>query len=130
MKIIGKVDARAEIAEGGELTVGLLASSATPMAEDNVALKLTEEVLERFGAYAVLFYGKQLDYGTGNISKFGEEGIVIRLYDKIERLRTLWREGREPSNESIADTLYDIMGYAVIGLLLNDGVWPEGNGCS
>ena len=123
------VSASAKIGEGSYLDMSLLASADTPVREDKVALKLTEEVLERLGAYALMFYRKQLDYGVENISKFGKLGVLVRLNDKIERLNSLWREGAVPEHESVEDTLYDIIGYGVIGLLLQNGIWPEG-GCA
>ena len=63
---------------------------------------------------------KQHDYGHGNINAFGEFGVLVRLSDKIERysnLRTLQKQGR---NESIKDTLDDIVGYCVIIQMLRD----------
>jgi len=109
--------------ENGVLAAGLGIESEVADA-DVVAERLLEEVLYHFGVYGVTFYKKQLDYGQGNISKFGKEGVLVRLYDKVERLRNLYAKGRNASNESVRDTLYDIIGYGVISLLLLDGVWP------
>jgi len=73
----------------------------------------------------VLFIQKQLDYGSGNIARFGELGVMVRANDKIERLRTLLLENREAKNEPIEDTWRDLANYGVIGLLCHLGLWPE-----
>tara|TARA_Y100000310_G_scaffold226056_1_gene228148 strand:+ start:1180 stop:1626 length:447 start_codon:yes stop_codon:yes gene_type:complete len=62
---------------------------------------------------------KQTDYGTTNITMFGLEGIMIRLSDKINRLTNLIKNDKHPENESLQDTLTDIAGYAIIGLMLS-----------
>jgi len=62
---------------------------------------------------------KQHDYGQENILVFGEEGIMIRLSDKIHRLINLFKNrNAKPQNESVQDTFIDIAGYAIIGLML------------
>lgn len=66
---------------------------------------------------------KQMDYGPGNIALWEELGVAVRLTDKVERLRNLFRSGRKPKNESIRDTFLDIANYGIIGLLLLDGQW-------
>ena len=65
---------------------------------------------------------KQQDYGSGNISAFGEFGVIVRLNDKMERLKNL---NKMPSvkNESIEDTYQDIANYAVIALLIRRNLW-------
>jgi len=65
---------------------------------------------------------KQQDYGSGNISAFGEFGVLVRLNDKIERLKNL---NKMPSvkNEAIDDTYLDISNYAVIAMLIRRNLW-------
>jgi hypothetical protein len=74
---------------------------------------------------AIVFDNKQKDYGSQNIAKFGEKGVLVRVTDKIERLKNLlWdRNDAAPSNESLADTWDDIHVYAVIGRLCRDNKW-------
>lgn len=59
---------------------------------------------------------KQRDYGAENIAKFGLNGLVIRIHDKVARLENLIKKGTDPSNESVQDTLLDIIGYSVIAI--------------
>ena len=67
---------------------------------------------------AEIVISKQHDYGHDNILAFREQGLVVRLWDKISRLKNLIWKNAEPKNESIQDTFIDIGGYAIIGLML------------
>ena len=73
---------------------------------------------------ADLISAKQYDYGKDNILGFGQQGLVVRLWDKINRLKNLIWNNQRPKNESVEDTLNDIAGYAIIGLMLRRG-WFE-----
>ena len=68
---------------------------------------------------------KQYDYGHDNILAFKEQGLVVRLWDKINRLKNLFWNNSEPKNESIEDTFTDIAGYAIIGLMLAEGTFTN-----
>jgi hypothetical protein len=71
---------------------------------------------------------KQKDYGPNNIrrSPYGpQQGLVVRLYDKIARLANLTGQNKTPENESLRDTFIDIAGYAIIGLMILDNTFPE-----
>ena len=67
---------------------------------------------------AEIVIAKQHDYGHDNILAIREQGLVVRLWDKINRLKNLLWKSAEPKNESIEDTFTDIAGYAIIGLML------------
>ena len=73
----------------------------------NIALEIAALVIE-----------KQKDYGPDNVMMFKEKGRVVRLWDKMSRLKTLvWGE-REPKYETIEDSFKDTAGYAIIALML------------
>ena len=73
----------------------------------NIALEIASMVAE-----------KHKDYGPDNILVFKEQGLVVRMWDKIGRLKHLvWKE-KIPKHESIEDTFKDLAGYAIIGLML------------
>jgi len=74
---------------------------------------------------AELLIGKQSDYGTENIARFGRTGLIIRLHDKVARLENLRDSSLtlNPWNESIEDTLLDIIGYSVVGMMWEDGTF-------
>jgi hypothetical protein len=65
---------------------------------------------------------KNADYGSASFD-LGLNGNMVHLWDKVKRYRTLVEnsnKGIEPNFESIQDTLKDIIGYAIIGLLILD----------
>lgn len=69
-----------------------------------------------------LLASKQHDYGPGNILRFGKEGILVRLFDKISRYDNLvTRRGADPRNEAVSDTLWDMIGYVVLYKMVNQG---------
>ena len=65
---------------------------------------------------------KQHDYGPNNILRFDQQGLMIRVWDKISRLDNLTRQAYDPAvEESQFDTLLDITGYSTIGIMLRRG---------
>lgn len=86
----------------------------TPM-----ALKVLKLNLEN----TLLFEKKNLAYGTGNISCFGELGVLVRSNDKVERLKTLLNRDENPSWETREDSWRDLSIHAAIGLLTARGDW-------
>ena len=69
---------------------------------------------------AEVVISKQHDYGHDNILSFREKGLVVRLWDKVSRLKNLlWVNDSEPENESVVDTFTDIAGYSIIALMLH-----------
>lgn|SRR3990167_1012041 len=89
------------------------------MNSESVMIKTFEEALDQ--QLAILretLLSKQKDYGHGNILTFGEQGVLVRASDKMERLKNLHKPGMTPRNESIDDTWKDLAGYAVIALML------------
>ena len=78
------------------------------------ALKIAEVVI-----------AKQHDYGHDNILAFREQGLVVRLWDKINRLKKLVWENNETKTESIEDTFTDVAGYAIIGLMLAEDTFTN-----
>ena len=83
-----------------------------------------------------LFCSKQEDYGSGNISLGGDMsnkkdrnfamlGLAIRMNDKMQRLLNLIKDGKEPNNESLEDTLIDIANYAVMAQTVINKEWGK-----
>ena len=68
-----------------------------------------------------LVIDKQKDYGQENILAFGERGLVVRLWDKVSRLKNLVWNCKSAKNESITDTYRDIAGYAILAIMLERG---------
>ena len=79
-----------------------------------------------FYALAVMADKKQQDYGSENLTDFGTRGIVIRMVDKINRLRNLYFERKKPSTDPLLDTWIDWIVYEAIGFLMEAKIWPKG----
>ena len=70
---------------------------------------------------------KQQDYGPHNISAApggAVNGLLVRMNDKMERLKNLYYSDREVQNESLEDSFLDLANYAVICLMVQRGKWP------
>jgi hypothetical protein len=65
---------------------------------------------------------RQHKYGTGNINQAGYSGVLVRMGDKLARLKN---SGENFSDESLADTLIDLSNYALIALMVVQGSWPK-----
>lgn len=85
-----------------------------------INLSAVRKEILRKGFVLPVLIRKQRDYGHENIRRFGRKGLIVRLHDKVARLENLLESGKEPSNESIKDTLLDIVGYSAIGIM-----WEE-----
>jgi hypothetical protein len=68
---------------------------------------------------------KQRAYGPGNIPAFGVLGVLVRLNDKVERLKNLINSGQDPQEETIEDTLLDLVNYSMIGIAVRRGWWTQ-----
>ena len=77
----------------------------------------TRKYLTRYDIHALLIK-KQRDYGHENILRFGRDGLLIRVHDKVARLENLTATGATPENDALTDTLADIIGYAAIGVMV------------
>lgn len=70
-----------------------------------------------------LFDIKHHDYGASNISKFGEQGVLVRVSDKVERLINLSKADVDPANEGVNDSWQDLSIYGVIVRVVRAGQW-------
>ncbi len=78
---------------------------------------------------STLFAAKQACYGPANIARFGIDGVLIRMYDKMQRLLNLVWDKKENAypEETVRDTFMDMAVYGTIALLIMNGEWP---GCT
>ena len=72
-----------------------------------------------------MMVGRHEKYGPGNIAEFGTVGILVRMSDKFARLKN---GTADHSDETVADTLDDIIGYALIWKMWMKGQWPGSEG--
>ena len=66
---------------------------------------------------------KHTDYGADNILIFKEQGLVVRIWDKISRLKNIVWKGQAPT--ILEDTWKDVAGYAIIGMMLQRGTFTN-----
>jgi hypothetical protein len=95
---------------------------ATICQQYGIETKMGLEALKVAIANVATLDMKQRDYGSGNISSFGEFGVLVRMNDKMERLKNLWKM-QEPKNESVEDSYLDLSNYALIAILVRRGIW-------
>lgn len=73
---------------------------------------------------------KNHDYGACGdaIEMAGVRGVVVRMLDKQLRLMSLTEPGHQQavSDESLRDTLKDMINYATYAVSLMDGTWGNG----
>lgn len=73
---------------------------------------------------AELAAAKHHDYGQANIERFGVEGILVRMSDKVERLKNLaTREDSPAIAESVLDAWTDLVGYSIVGIMFINGTF-------
>lgn len=75
-----------------------------------------------------LLLSKHEDYGSKNISQApggALNGLRVRIHDKTARINNLIDNGSDPQHESLRDSFLDLANYALIALLVIDGIWPE-----
>lgn len=70
--------------------------------------------------------GKHHDYGNAGMNRFGVFGCTVRIYDKVTRYKNLYE--RDATFESTHDTLWDIVGYCVMALMVLDGTFELESG--
>lgn len=82
--------------------------------------EFSEILRENLDALEKLLLEKNHDYGPNNLVTFGNLGILIRLMDKMERLKNHVLNHSILTTESLDDTLRDIAGYAIMWLVLEE----------
>jgi hypothetical protein len=88
------------------------------------ASKLNKDHIKReCEQLADILIRKNHDYGNSVQDQFNEYGltsILIRLDDKLKRLKSLQKNEQLVQDESLIDTLTDLAGYAVLGAICLD----------
>lgn len=99
---------------------------------EGAPLSYLTQFTEDVGSIAVelenLLISKQQDYGPGNINNAPGgpiNGLMVRISDKVERLKHLLYTDSEPNHESVEDSFLDLANYAVIALMVRRGLWPD-----
>jgi len=85
-------------------------------------------VADLFNELQTLLISKHNDYGPKNISDSPGgplNGLRVRIHDKQARINNLLDNEKSPKHESLEDSFKDMANYAIIGLLVLRGKWPE-----
>ena len=87
---------------------------------------MTEQQIKRItDDVSAILLKKNADYGSASFD-LGLNGNMVHLWDKVRRYRSLVEnKDKSPNFESVEDTLKDIIGYAIIGLVILES---ESNG--
>ena len=75
-----------------------------------------------------LMISKHTDYGPTNISKSPGgpiNGLRVRMHDKMARINNLVESGSDAQHEPLEDSFKDLANYAVIGMMVLRGKWPQ-----
>lgn len=94
---------------------GLMNLGARPVLSDNVQsfMDITTNMAKTYAA-------KNHDYGNSfeqSCDKFGLIAAVVRMSDKMDRLKSLVVKRAEVKDESIKDTLLDLANYAIMTVM-------------
>jgi len=83
-----------------------------------------------FGKCSGISRIKSQDYGTENLSTFMEKGLVVRMNDKMARIKNLvWNDKTaQVKDESAQDTCLDMINYsAYLYLMLRGELFIQEN---
>lgn len=81
--------------------------------EKEIFKQITNEMLD-------LYIKKNTDYGSSVTDTYKDYGLVaflVRMSDKMNRLKTLYRQPAQVSGEKIEDTLLDLANYAILAMI-------------
>lgn len=89
-----------------------------PVLSDNVEqfMSITQNMAKTYAA-------KNHDYGNSfeeSLDEFGLVASVVRLGDKMNRIKSLTKKEAQVKDESIKDTLLDMANYAIITVMWMD----------
>lgn len=87
----------------------------------NDASSIYHELLE-------ILISKQVDYGPLNVWNApggATNGLMVRMSDKLERLKNLIYNSVEPNHEALEDSFVDLANYAIIALMVERGIWEK-----
>lgn len=87
-----------------------------------IIAKQFDDVKELVVGVKSILYGTRGVFETGLFTPDAPPGLVIRarMSDKVERLRKLWQGVEGTADETIEDTVKDLMGYCALWLAWNE----------
>lgn len=68
----------------------------------------------------ILYKNKNADYGSSvsdTYKDFGMVSFLVRLSDKLNRLKTIYNKDTKVKDETVYDTLIDLANYSILAIL-------------
>lgn len=93
-----------------------------------VSSAFSQEVDKIMSELGDLLKRKHADYGPKNIADApggAINGLLVRMHDKMARLKNLHYNNKSANYESIEDTYKDLANYAVIALMVLRDKWDK-----
>ena len=103
---------------------GVSATAAVEAPQEPRSGTLATDLSLAAGNVVALCLERNAKYGNSNIAHTpggALNGIIVRLYDKLARLAHSKENFRD---ESVQDTLEDVVGYGLIAILVHNKKWP------
>ena len=79
--------------------------------------KIEEKIKEKCLFLADFLISKNRDYKSASFD-LGLKGNVVHIWDKAKRYKNIVLDNHKPNNEKVEDTIRDIAGYAILGLII------------
>lgn len=101
------------------LTKGCIEMIKTPYCTNPTEI-YTDDFLRITNQMHDIYIKKNNDYGNSfdkSMDKFGIASAIIRMNDKLERLKTLSKKESMVKDESVQDTLLDLANYAIMTVM-------------
>ena len=101
------------------LTKGCIEMIKTPYCTNPTEI-YTDDFLRITNQMHDIYIKKNHDYGNSfdkSMDEFGIASAIIRMNDKLERLKTLSKKESMVKDESVQDTLLDLANYAIMTVM-------------
>lgn len=98
-----------------------------PAASQGLEPAFLMAVADVFDETEDLMVGRHRDYGPGNIANGYPDpltALVVRMGDKMERIKHLLSSDTPIYGERLRDSWMDLANYGLIGVMCIDGTWP------
>jgi hypothetical protein len=106
-----------------------LTKKGAPLATNKLTIQdFADDAGEIYQELQTILISKQIDYGPLNIWNApggATNGLMVRMSDKLERLKNLIYNSIEPNNEALEDSFIDVANYAIIALMVERGIWEK-----
>lgn len=105
-----------------------LTKKAVPSTDFSTPDKFDLDVMRTFEELETLLLRKHKDYGPKNIALAPGgpiNGLRVRMWDKMARINNLVDNKQASLNEPLEDSFADLANYAIIGLMVLRGQWPN-----